>query len=170
MDKTITTALLIIISMVTALMLFNVAYPAIVEGGAAITSMVGRAEDRMRSQITIIHAGAELDSNGWWQDSNGNGQFEVFLWVKNVGDIRITALDSLDIFFGPEGNFARIPHQSVAGGGYPYWTWEVENASEWTPTATLRITVRYNFALSSGRYFAKVTTPAGVHDDYFLGI
>ena len=170
MDKVITTALLIVISMVMALMLFNIAYPAIIEGGDAIVSMAGRVEDRMRSQIAIIHAGSEMDADGWWQDSNGNGQFEVFLWIKNVGDARITALDDLDIFFGPEGNFARIAHETDSGGGTPYWSWTLENAAEWTPTATLRVTIHYGAALSTGRYFAKVTVPSGVWDDYYLGM
>jgi hypothetical protein len=170
MDKVITTAMLIVISMVMALMLFNVAYPAIIQGGDAIVSMAGRVEDRMKSQIAIIHAGGELDEDGWWQDVNNNGQFDVFLWIKNVGDSRITALDSLDIFFGPEGNFARIPYQSSAGGSTPYWSWDVENGTEWAPTTTLRVTIHYSAALSTGRYFAKVTVPSGVWDDYYLGM
>ena len=170
MDKVITTALLIVISMVMALMLFNVAYPAIIEGGDAIVSMAGRIEDRMKSQIAIIHVSSELDADGWPQDFNNNGLFDVFMWVKNVGTSRITALDNLDIFFGAEGNFARIPYGSSAGGGAPYWSWDLENAEEWAPTATLRITIHYGAALSSGRYFAKVTVPSGVWDDYYLGL
>ena len=59
MDKVITTAMLIVISMVMALMLFNIAYPAIIEGGDAIVSMAGRVEDRMRSQIAIHPVNAE---------------------------------------------------------------------------------------------------------------
>jgi hypothetical protein len=170
MDKTITTALLIVISMVTAIMLFNVVYPAVVEGGDAITSMASRTEDRMRSQIQLIHASGELNQDGVWQDTNGNGQFEVFLWVKNIGDTRITSLDSLDIFFGPAGNFQRIPLQANAGGATPNWTWAIENGTEWVPTGTLRITVHYINAQASGQYFAKVTTSNGVSDDLFLGL
>ncbi|MDX1992610.1 MAG: hypothetical protein SF029_09480 [bacterium] len=170
MDKAITTALLIVISMILAVMLFNVAYPAVVEGGDAITSMAGRTQDQMRTQIRLIHATGELDSAGWWQDTNGNGQFDVLLWVKNIGDSRITAVDQLDVFFGPEGNFARIPHESAANGSLPSWTWTVENAAEWTPTATLRITIRFSLPLTSGRYFAKVVTPSGVEDETFMGL
>jgi hypothetical protein len=170
MDKSITTALLIVISMIMALMLFNIAFPAILEGGDAIASMAGRTEDRMRSQIAIIHAAGELDSDGFWQDINGNGDFDAFLWVKNVGSSRIVAVDRLDLFFGPEGNFMRIPHQSAAGGSYPYWTWQLENETEWTPTATLQIDIHYNTTLSSGRYFSKVIAPTGVEDEYYLGL
>ncbi len=156
MDKTIVTAMLIVISMVMALMLFNVAYPAVMEGGDAITGMAVRAEGRMKTQITFIHAAA-----------TGS---QVSLWVKNTGAVRISAVEQSDIFFGPEGSFARIPHESQAGGSYPYWTWQIENAAEWSPTATLHITIHYASALPSGRYFAKITVPSGVSDDYFLGV
>jgi hypothetical protein len=170
MDKTITTALLIIVSMVMVLMLFNIAFPAIVEGGDAITNMVRRTDDRMKSQVEIIHAAAELDGDGWWQDTNGDGDFEVFVWVKNIGAARISAVEQVDLFFGPEGNFTRIPFQESAGNSYPYWTWQVENAAGWTPTATLKIAIHYAFPLTSGRYFIKITLPNGVSDDYFLGM
>jgi hypothetical protein len=167
MDKVITTILLIIVSMVMVMVLFNVAYPAIVEGGDAISSMSSRAEDRMRTQITVIHTSGELDSNGVWHDSNGSGYFEVFVWVKNVGTSRIIALDQMDVFFGPDGNFIRIPHQSVAAGAQPYWTWQVEGGTDWSPTGTTKITIRYSAPLAQGRYYVKVTVPVGVSADYF---
>lgn len=170
MDKAITTALLIVVSMVMALMLFNVAYPAITQGGDAIAGMADQADEQMRSQISVIHAAAELDSIGAWQDSNSNGNFDVFVWVKNLGDSRIIALDDMDVFFGPEGNFTRIPYKDDAGGSFPNWTYQLENISEWNPTGTLRIVIHYNSALSSGRYFARVITPIGVSADYFLGM
>lgn len=170
MDKTITTVFLIVISIVMAMMLFNVAYPAVRDSGDAISSMSNRANDRLKSQIEIIHAAGELDSSGWWQDVNGNGDFEVYIWVKNVGTTRITAVDRLDIFFGPEGNFVRIPHESTAEGAAPYWTWAVENGDDWDPTGTLKITVHNAFPLSAGRYFVRVTTPNGITNEYFLGL
>ncbi len=167
MDKAITTALLIVISMIMVVMLFNAAFPAIIQGSDAITNMTDRAGDSMKSQIKIIHAAGELDSAGVWRDSNSNGQFEVFLWVKNVGSTRLTALEHSDVFFGPEGNFGRIAYNT---GSYPYWTYALENATEWTPTATLRITIHYGVPLSSGHFFAKVTLPNGLSEDYFLGL
>ena len=170
MDKTITTALMIVVSMIMALMLFNIAYPAIVEGGDAIQSMANRADERMKNQIEVIHAAGELDNTGWWQDTNASGDFETFIWVKNIGDARITAVERIDVFFGPEGNFVRIPHQSEAGGSYPYWTYQIENAEQWSPTATLKISIHYASPLTSGRYYAKVTIPSGADAEYFLGL
>lgn len=170
MDKAIVTALLIIVGMIMALMLFNAAFPAIVGGGDAIANMANRADERLRSQVAIIHVSGELNADGWWQDTNANGIFDVFIWVKNIGATRIVGLERLDVFFGPEGNFTRIPHQTQAGGSSPYWTYTVENGTEWTPTSTLRITVHFPATLASGRYFSKVIAPNGVSDEYFLGL
>lgn len=170
MDKTITTALLIIISMITALMLFNTVYPAVMSGGDAIARMSYRAEERLNTQIKIIHAASELDNDGVWHDTNTNGHFETFIWIKNIGNTRIVAVESLDLFFGPEGNSGRILSQAAAAGSYPYWTWTLENSAEWSPTTTLRIAIHYANVPESGRYYAKAYTASGVFDEYTLGM
>jgi archaellum component FlaG (FlaF/FlaG flagellin family) len=169
-DKTITTAFLIVASVVTAVMVFNAVFPAIGQSSDAMLRMKTRLDERLRSQIEIIHATGELDSNGLWQDTNSNGQFDVFAWIKNIGSVRISAIERVDVFFGVEGNFARIPHRSEAGGSYPFWDGVVENGSEWTPSSTLKITIYHSSVLSSGRYFIKVVTPNGLMDDYFFGM
>jgi hypothetical protein len=169
-DKAIVTSLFIVISMILAVMLFNVAYPAVLEGGDAIASMADRAGGRMRTDVTIIHISGELDSDGNWQDTNGSGEFETFIWVKNTGASTIRPLESLDIFFGPEMRFHRIPHQSQAGGVMPYWTAEVETNSVWSPSTTLCITIHYSSPLSSGRYFMQITTSQGVTDQSYIGM
>jgi hypothetical protein len=170
MDKTITTALLIVVSMILVVALFNVAYPAIIQGGDAVTSMANNIAERMKEDISFIHASSERDSANGWLDPNGNALFDVYGWVKNVGTTRIIALDRIDVFFGPEGNFVRIPSQADANGSYPYWTSQVENGADWSPTATLQIAIHYQTPLSAGRYYMKVSLPNGVSADYFLGI
>lgn len=170
MDKAIITTLLIVISMAMAVLLFNAAYPAILESSTAMTNMTARADERLKSQITVIHATGELDSSGSWDDTNSNGDFDVFIWVKNVGTTRIIALEQTDLFFGPEGNFTRIPSESEAGGGYPYWEWEIENGSQWTPTATVKFTIHYAAPLVTERYFVKVIIPSGVFDEHFFSM
>jgi flagellin-like protein len=167
MDKVITTALLIVVSMVLAVVLFNSAYPAVTDSAQAISVMAGRTDDRLRSQIAIIQVASETDRTGWWQDVDGNGYFDVFTWVKNVGSTRIFPVEAMDVFFGPEGNFVRIPAASQAGQAYPRWTGQIENGSQWTPTATLKITISYAKPLPAGRYFVKVAAPNGVSaEDY----
>lgn len=169
MDKVITTALLIVIGMVLAVSLFNATYPAVLDSGQAISDMADRTDDRLRSQIEIIHVAGEMNSSGWWQDVNGNGYFDVFVWVKNVGSTRLFPIESVDIFFGPEGNFERIPEARQAGVTYPRWVGQVENASDWTPTATLKFTISYALPLPADRYLIKVTAPNGVSDEDFTG-
>lgn len=161
--------MLIVISMVMAVVLFNAAYPATLQAGDAIISMASRSEERLRSQIEIIHATAEIASDGAWHDVNGNGNFDVFVWVKNVGASRIVAIEQVDVFFGPEGNFQRIPHQSEASGSYPYWTWTVSGATDWTPTATLEIDIHDLIPSDAGRYYVRVVAPNGVSDNDYFG-
>jgi len=170
MDKIVTTALMIVISMVLAMVLFNAAYPAIVTGGDAITNLSHREADQMKSQIAIIQESDELDSSGTWQDTNGNAQFDVFVWVKNIGSTSFNPIENSDIFFGPEGNYARIPFQGNANGAYPNWTYNIENGMSWGPTATLKIDIHFLTPLGTGRYFTKVTTLNGATDQYLLGM
>ena len=111
MDKVITTTFLIIVSVVCAVLVFNAVYPAVIRSSDAMTSMTIRVDDRLKSQIEIIHA-------------TGSGS-NAFIWVKNVGSLRIIAIQSCDVFFGPEGNFARILHDDETED-LPYWEYEVE--------------------------------------------
>lgn len=150
MDKTIVTAFLVITGIISSVMVFNAIYPALGQSSDAITSMQGRIDDRLKSQIGIIHA-VKIDS-------------DVKLWVKNLGSLRIGAVEACDLFFGPDGNFARIPY----GTGNPHWEYTVENDSDWNPTATIRISIVGYAPLTSGRYYAKLILPNGVSDQTFF--
>jgi archaellum component FlaF (FlaF/FlaG flagellin family) len=153
LDKAITSAFLVIASVVCAVVAFNAVYPAVIRSSDAMVNMKTRLDERLKSQIDIVHA----------TGSGSNG----YVWVKNTGSLRIVAVDRCDVFFGPEGDFSRIPHESEASGN-PYWAYQVEgDSSQWTPSATLKITVYYGSVLS-GRYFVKVTTPNGLVDEYYF--
>jgi len=166
LDKAIVTAFMVMVGVVCAVLVFNAVYPAIVLSSDAMTSMKGRIDGRLNSQIEVVHATGELDSNGQWQDTNADGDFDVFVWVKNVGSLRVSALERCDVFFGEEGNFSRIAY----GQGNPHWELQLENDTDWNPTATLKITIHYSSALSSGRYFFKMVTPNGVSDEYYFSM
>lgn len=159
MEKTITTSLMIAVSMILVIMLFNIAYPAVIQGGEAVTGMASSVADRMKTQITVIHASSE------------NGKRDIAAWVKNVGDATIIAVTHVDVFFGPEGNFIRIPHETQAAQGtFPYWTAQVEGGGDWSPTGTLEIVIHNRDPLAAGRYYLKFSLPNGVSSEYFLGI
>jgi archaellum component FlaF (FlaF/FlaG flagellin family) len=147
LDKTIVTALLVIAGVISAVFVFNSIYPAIVQSSDAMTSMERRMDDRLKSQVEIVHAA-----------KSGS---QVFIWAKNVGSTRIIGVESCDVFFGPEGAFSRIPY----GVGTPHWEYGVENGTEWTPTATVKITIVDYSPLLSGRYFIKFVLPNGVSDE-----
>lgn len=155
MDKAIITTFMLIAGIITAVLVFNVVYPAAVQGSDAMAQMERRIDDRMKSQIKIVHAsGQSTDS-------------DVSVWVKNVGSVRVAAIERIDVFFGPEGDFTRIPYDS----GSPHWEYELENDSAWNPSATLKILIRYGAGMpSAGRHFLKVVLPNGVSDEYFCGI
>ncbi len=156
MDKTIITAFLIVAGVVTAILIFNTVYPAAIQSGEAMSRMGGRLEDRLMSQIEIVHATGQTTNS------------DVSAWVKNVGSLRISAVERCDVFFGLESNFARIPY---GGTDEPHWEYQLENDTEWNPSATLKILIRYGSGFpASGRHFLKIVAPNGVSDEYFFSI
>ena len=170
MEKIITTVLLLIAATVSVLLIFNVVYPAVGRSGAAVSSMADSISDRVLSQIEIIHASGELDSDGVFQDTNSDGYFNVFVWVKNVGSSRLLAVGECDVFFGEQGDFDRVPYVNDAGGSLPSWTWSIENDDEWGPTATAKMTIYFSSPLTSGSYMLKVISPNGIPDETVLSM
>jgi len=167
MDRAITAILFTIAGIISAVFVFNAVYPAASRGSSAIVSIAGRIEERIESHIKIIHAAGELDGDGVWQDSNGDGDFDVFIWIKNIGVNRLVAVEESDLFFGQTGDFSRIPYVDHAAA-MPYWEYTIENASEWLPGATIKITLHFSSALSSGMYLVKFVSPNGVvAESYF---
>jgi len=157
-DKAITTALLIVAGVICIMFVFNSVYPAVNRSSQAMVSMAEKIDDRMKSQINIIHA------------SNSSDRKTVYVWVKNVGTSRILSIEQSDLFFGQEGEFSRIPHADDAGGGYPRWAYTIENDTEWKSGATLKITVSYESDPGAGTYFVKMVIPNGVADEYFFSM
>jgi hypothetical protein len=125
-------------------------------------------DKRIETQISTVYATAELDDSGVWQDTNSNTYFDAFVWVKNVGSVRIIGIDKMDVFFGTDGNFERIPHESDAPASFPRWSYVIENNTEWINTATLRITIHYSSALASDTYMVKVITTTSISDTYYF--
>ena len=98
----------------------NALFPLISRSSSALVAASAKVDDRLKSDIEIIHAVGELNSSGSFSDTNGNGRFEIFIWVKNVGDTRILNLTQMDVFVGTTSTFTRIPHLTeVEAGVYP---------------------------------------------------
>jgi hypothetical protein len=136
----------------------NTILPTVHRTSGALISTAGVIDDRLSSQIEIVHATGE------------DGATSADVWVKNVGATVIKPLDKIDIFFGPEGDFARIPYGGASCSA-PCWEYELENDTEWRPTATLHITIYVSDALQSDVvYYTKVVTPNGSSDAKFFTV
>ena len=180
MDKVIVTVLLTIVGVVSVIAIYNVIYPVIGRSGSAVTTAAGTVDDRIKSQITVVHATGEMDENQDWQDTDSHGDFDIFMWVKNVGATKLLNIEETDVFFGKEGDFARIPYVDDAGGAKPHWTYALENDTAWKPTATLKISIHYTNSctpapcsptpLASDTYYIRVISSNGMSDDHFMGL
>ena len=156
MDKIIVTVMLIIGGIVAAFAVFNGIYPAVQRSGAAITSASDTMNDRIKSDIRII----QVNDNGATVDA----------WVKNIGASDILTVENSDIFFGPEGDFSRIPY----GNSYsplPYWNYQLEGTdSQWRPTDTNKIVIHLASSPSPDTYILKVVIPNGIFDETVFGV
>ncbi len=182
MDKAIITMLLVIAGVVCVSFMFNSIYPAINRGSDAVVSMASVVDDRIKSQVNIIHAASEYDPNDGadhWNDINSNGHFDIFVWVKNVGTSRIMVPENSDIFFGEEGDFQRVPHDDYDSGA-PYWQYTIEDSAEdWTRSETLKMNLVYTESISnftetglstSTTYLVKMIIPNGIADEIYFSL
>lgn len=150
--------MLTIAAIVAIVAVVNAVLPSVSRTSGALISASNVVEDRISSQIEIVHATG--------QDANADAE----VWVKNTGSSSIGAVDRVDVFFGPDGDFQRIP-QGDPGCTAPCWEYAVENASSWEPTATLHITIHANTNLASGTtYYVKVVTPNGISNSKFFTV
>ncbi|MBI5302722.1 MAG: hypothetical protein HY868_11335 [Chloroflexi bacterium] len=154
MDKMIVTSLLIVAGVISAITVFNAIYPLIGQSNATMTSMQTRMDERFKTQIQIVHA-AKTPSD------------EVHLWVKNIGTARVLAIESSDVFFGPQSNFARIPYNTGSG---TYWQYSIEGGgTDWNPVTTVKFVIKgYTFLGPGTRYFVKVVLTNGVNSEYYF--
>ena len=167
--------MLTIAGVASAAAILNAVYPAVARSTGALISASDKVDERLKSDIEIVHAIGELNASGAFADTNSNGRFEIFVWVKNVGSSRITSISESDTFFGQVGNFPRISHEvDLEGGQYPRWFYAVEGTSddtEWNPRETMKITIDFNTdTQSAGTYDIKFIIPNGVSDEFFFSM
>ena len=156
MDKIIVTVMLIIGGIVAAFAVFNGIYPAIQRSGSAITSASDSLNDRIKSDIRII----QVNDNGTTVDA----------WVKNVGTSDIITVENSDIFFGPQGNFTRIPFGNESSP-LPYWSYQIEGTdTKWRPTDTNRIVIHLDTLPIPDTYVLKMIIPNGIFDETVFGV
>ena len=156
MDKIIVTVMLIIGGVVASFAVFNGIYPAVQRSGAAISSASDTMNDRIKSDIAIIQV--------------NNSQTTVDAWVKNIGSSEIDGVENSDVFFGPEGDFSRIPYGDI-NSPLPYWSYQLEGTgSQWGPTNTNKIIIHLASSPIPATYVLKVIIPNGIFDETVFGV
>ncbi len=151
--------MLTIAAIVAIVAVVNAVLPSVSRTSGALISASSSVEDRIASQIEIVHATG--------QTTSPNAE----VWVKNTGASTIEPLTRIDVFFGPEGNFQRMTYSATDTCTAPCWYATIENASTWEPTATLHITVKYTANLATGTtYYIKIVTPNGIADSKFFTV
>jgi hypothetical protein len=143
---------------VAILAVINALMPAISRTNASIVATADSVDNRISTDLEIIHV------------SGTDGSPDVEAWTKNTGASPIGPLNKLDVFFGPEDGFVRVPY-GEAGCAAPCWYYTIENDTVWNPTATLRISLSSGANLAAGTtYYIKIVAPNGVTDARFFTI
>ena len=167
--------LLTIAGVIAAIAIMNAIYPAVTRSSSALTAASSTVDERIKTNIEIVHVVGELSSTSTWVDTNSNNLFDFFAWVKNVGDARVVAVDETDVFFGQPGGIERIPYTDDAGSSYPQWSYSIENGSDWSQAATIKLVVSFDdgcpiCSKPTGTYFIKVVTPNGVSNEHYFSM
>jgi flagellar protein FlaG len=167
MDKVLSTILLVVAAVVCVVLVINAVYPAITSSSGALSSISASMNERIKTQVKIIHATGELNSSGSWVDTNSDGDFDVLVWIKNIGTESVDDIGRCDVFLsGSNTIWTWIPYVDYAAGSYPRWSYVIENGTEWATATTLMIKIHYSSPLTSGQYNIKVMAPNGVSDEY----
>lgn len=142
MEKAITSALLIIASIVAAMALINAVIPAAGKSSGALLMANSEATDRISTDIEIVHATGNASTN------------VITVWVKNVGIKNIVPVSSSDIIITTPSDVLRLPYDS--GCGNECWSYSIEErGSDWDKTATVKFTLKT--AVVTGVYNVKVS-------------
>lgn len=142
MDKAITSALLIIASVIAAMALINAVIPAIGKSSGALVTANAAAADRIRTDIEIVHVAS---------DTSSGSEDQIIVWVKNIGLTNISPIESGDVFLTTPTEVKRLSHGS--GSGAEYWDYTIENGTEWTQTVTVKMTLHLdNASVTAGGY------------------
>lgn len=151
--------MLTIASIVAIVAVANAVLPSVGRTSGALVSASGVVQDRIASQIEIIHATGQ------------NGNPDADAWVKNVGSSTVDPMTRVDVFFGPSTDFLRIPYGG-AGCSAPCWEYTFENGTTtWEPTSTVEIVIHAGTNLVTGTtYYVKVVTPNGIDDSKFFTV
>ena len=128
MQGVITTALLLIASVIAATALINAVLPAANKSSGALLAANSVAADRIRTDIEIVHASGNDTSN------------KITLWVKNIGTKNIVPISASDVILTTPSDILRLPY--VSGCSSECWDYLVEDSgSDWKQSVTVKFTL-----------------------------
>lgn len=151
--------LLMIAGIVATVVVINSILPTIQRTSSDIVAASDVVGGRLRSDVKII------------ETSGVDGDDYVQIWAKNVGASTLSSLTKLDVFFGETDDFERITYDADSTCPNPSppprtencWQYALENDTEWSPYATLRITVYLTYTLETGKdYVSTIVLPNGL--------
>lgn len=146
MAQTITTAMLVIASLVAALALINAVLPAMGKTTSALTTANSEAAKRIKTDIDVIYA-------------TGNTSGTITIWVKNVGTQVIKPVTSSDIIIIKPNGVSRLPY--VSGCSSECWDFTLEDsATDWRTAVTVKFTV--TTSVPTGSYSVSIAAPNGI--------
>ncbi len=157
MDKVLVTLLLLVASAVASSIVVGTVMPAVHRAGSDIIGVGSEVSSRIRTDVRIIEVASSAGSD------------TVKVWVKNVGSVKIGNVDRTDVFFGEVGAFQRITYDPSSNCSdpalrtAPCWQYALENDTEWSPFATVRLTIYLTAGLQAGKdYTVKLVLPSGL--------
>ncbi len=146
MEKVITTAMLVIASLIAAIALINAVMPATGKSASALATANSEAAKRIKTDIDVIYA-------------TGNTSGTITIWVKNVGTQVIKSVKDSDIIIIKPNAVSRLPY--VSGCSSECWDFTLEDsATAWSTTVTVKFTV--TTAVATGSSSVSVAAPNGV--------
>ena len=150
MEKAITTAMLVIASVIAALALTNAVLPAMGKSAGALVTANKSAAERIKTDIAIVHATGD--------DSAG----EVTVWIKNIGTQVIKPVKSSDVILTTPTNVLRLPY--VTSCASECWNFFIEGGgADWVQTVTVKFTI--NTSMDTGNYNVSVAVVNAVEAD-----
>ena len=154
MEKSITTAIFIMASVVAAVALINAVVPALGQSTSALVTANSAASERIKTDVEIIHV------------TGDDGANTVTIWVKNIGSVAIRPVNSTDIFLDTPTTVSRLAYEDGCNSGSSdCWDYSIEGtATEWASTETVKFTLTLS-SLGTGVHSVRVAVFNGVTTD-----
>jgi flagellar protein FlaG len=159
MEKAITTALLVIASIIAAIALTNSVLPAVGRSTGAVLTSSAEVAGRVKTDLSIVFASGNTSST------------EITYWTKNVGLQEILGADKSDLFLTTPTVIKRIDHLASCSSESPdCWSYSFEGgATNWIQATTIRVSVRL-ITLTTGQHTVRFVVPNGVSAEKVFSI